>query len=64
MLIKKIILIFFESSKLYLSVGALDTIFKGNSMLLSFNNFRSIFFSLSIFLLTTIISIKNYKEDI
>lgn len=60
--LKKSILILYESIKTYLAIIGIDFLFNRKSILLSFDDIKSVLFSVLIIIFAILINIRKIKE--
>ncbi|MDY5964095.1 hypothetical protein FYJ71_08020 [Peptostreptococcus anaerobius] len=61
-MLKKTILILYESIKTYLAIIGIDFLFNRKSILLSFDDIKSVLFSVLIIIFAILINIRKIKE--
>lgn len=61
-MLKKTILILYESIKTYLAIIGIDFLFNKKSILLSFDGIKSVLFSVLIIIFAILINIRKIKE--
>lgn len=61
-MLKKSILILYESIKTYLAIIGIDFLFNKKSILLSFDDIKSVLFSVLIIIFAILINIRKIKE--
>lgn len=61
-MLKKTILILYESIKTYLAIIGIDFLFNKKSILLSFDDIKSVLFSVLIIIFAILINIRKIKE--
>ncbi|MDD7182615.1 hypothetical protein [Peptostreptococcus porci] len=61
-MLKKSILILYESIKTYLAIIGIDFLFNRKSILLSFDDIKSVLFSVLIIIFAILINIRKIKE--
>ena len=61
-MLKKKILILYESIKTYLAIIGIDFLFNRKSILLSFDGIKSVLFSVLIIIFAILINIRKIKE--
>lgn len=61
-MLKKTILILYESIKTYLAIIGIDFLFNRKSILLSFDGIKSVLFSVLIIIFAILINIRKIKE--